>query len=49
MLINLSGIYYHYCEIDGETIAGLSHADCIGRFFNANIKGHFDCRSRTGP
>ena len=49
MLINLRGIYYHYCEIDGETVAGLLNADSIGRFFNANIKGHFDCRTHHIP
>jgi hypothetical protein len=49
MLINLGGTYYHYCEIDGETVAGLVHADSIGRFFNANIKGQFDCPTHRVP
>ncbi len=49
MLINLSGTFYHYCEIDGETVAGLLHAESIGGFFNANIKGHFDCRTHRVP
>jgi hypothetical protein len=49
MLINLNGTYYHYCEIDAETVAGLLHAESIGRFFNANIKGHFDCRTHRVP
>lgn len=49
MLINLNGTYYHYCEIDGETVAGLLHADSIGRFLNASIKGRFDCRTHRVP
>jgi hypothetical protein len=49
MLISLNGTYYHYCEIDGATVAGLLHGDSIGRFYNANIKGHFDCRTHRVP
>jgi hypothetical protein len=49
MLINLSGTYYHYCEIDGATVTGLLHADSVGKFFNANVKGHFDCRTHRVP
>ena len=49
MLINLNGTYYHHCEIDGETVAALLHADSVGRFYNANVKGHFDCRTHRVP
>jgi KTSC domain len=49
MLINLNGTYYHYCEIDGETAIGLLHAESVGRFFNANIRGRFDCRTHHVP
>src|SRR3989442_15275819 len=44
MLINLNGTYYHYCEIDNSTVVSLLAADSMGRFYNANIKGQFDCR-----
>ena len=33
MLINLNGTYYHYCEIDGETIAGLLRAEFARQIF----------------
>ena len=49
MLINLNGTYYHYCEVDGETVAGLLHAESVGGFFNVNIKGRFDCRTHHVP
>ena len=49
MLINLRGTWYHYCEIDPATVSGLLAADSIGRFYNASIKGNFDCRTHRVP
>jgi hypothetical protein len=49
MLINLNGTYYHYCAIDPQTVLALQTAESIGRFFNANIKGRFDCRINPIP
>jgi hypothetical protein len=49
MLINLSGTYYHYCEIDKATVSVLLAAESMGRFFNSAIKGQFDCRTRRVP
>lgn len=49
MVINLNGTYYHYCEIDGGTVDSLMAAESMGRFFNASIKGHFDCRINRIP
>ena len=49
MVIGLQGTYYHYCEIDAGTVSALKSADSMGRFFNTNIKGNFDCRARRLP
>ncbi len=49
MVIGLQGTYYHYCEIDPSTVAALRGAESMGRYFNANIKGRFDCRTRRVP
>jgi hypothetical protein len=49
MLISLNGIYYHYCEIDSGTIDSLMGAESMGRYYNASIRGRFDCRSRRVP
>jgi hypothetical protein len=49
MLISLNGTFYHYCEIDNGTVSSLLSADSMGRFYNANIKGRFDCRTRRVP
>jgi hypothetical protein len=32
MLINLTGTYYHYCEIDASMVSALMEAESIGRF-----------------
>ena len=54
MLINLSGTWYHYCEIDPGTVEKLLTAKSAGRYFNDSIKGTgqsgpYDCRSRRVP
>jgi KTSC domain-containing protein len=49
MLINLNGTYYHYCLIDNGTVSSLLNAGSMGRFYNASIKGHFDCRVHQAP
>jgi hypothetical protein len=49
MLISLNGVYYHYCEIDSDTLEALMSADSMGRYYNASIKGRFDCRTRRVP
>ena len=49
MIINLQGIYYHYCEIDARTVDQLLTAQSMGRFYNAAIKGRFDCRIHRVP
>jgi KTSC domain len=49
MLISLNGTYYHYCNIPESTVAALMNSDSMGRFFNAQVKGHFDCRLNPAP
>jgi KTSC domain len=49
MLIDLSGTWYHYCEIDADTVSNLMAADSMGRFYNQSIKGRFDCRTHRVP
>lgn len=49
MLIQLNSSFYHYCELDAATYDGLMAAPSMGRFFNANIKGRFDCRVHGAP
>jgi hypothetical protein len=49
MLISLNGTFYHYCEIDGGTVSALMTAESMGRYYNASIKGRFDCRTHRVP
>jgi hypothetical protein len=49
MLIKLKQTYYHYCTIDADTVGRLLSAESEGRFYNANIKGKFDCRVTPPP
>ena len=54
MLILLNSTWYHYCEIDADTVSSLVKADSVGRYYNANIKGTgkdgpFDCRTHKVP
>jgi hypothetical protein len=49
MLISLNGMFYHYCGIDAGTVSSLLHTPSMGRFYNASIKGHFDCRLHQVP
>lgn len=49
MLISLNGTYYHYCAINDGTVSALLAAESMGRFYNASIKGNFDCRMNRVP
>ena len=49
MLINLKETWYHYCAIDGGTVSALKAAESVGRCYNSNIKGRFDCRTNPVP
>jgi hypothetical protein len=54
MLINLRGVYYHYCELPAATFDEFMSAPSMGQFYNQNIKGSgldgpFDCRTHRVP
>jgi hypothetical protein len=54
MLINLKGVYYHYCELPAATYDAFMVASSMGRFYNQNIKGTgsdgpFDCHTHKVP
>ncbi len=54
MLINLRGVYYHYCELPPATFDAFLTVSSMGQFYNQNIKGSgsdgpFDCRTHKVP
>jgi hypothetical protein len=54
MLINLRGMYYHYCELPTAIFEAFMIALSMGQFYNQKIKsagsdGPFDCRTHRVP
>jgi hypothetical protein len=49
VVVNLTGMHYHYGEVPAPTISPWRTADSLGRFFNARIKGSFDYRVLRVP
>lgn len=48
-LVSLRGTYYHYCGISRDVINAWAQAPSMGRFYNANIRGGYDCRIHPVP
>lgn len=44
VIVNLTGTYYHYCEVPGSLISDWQQSASMGRYYNSNVKGRFDCR-----
>lgn len=44
VVVKLRHTYYHYCGVPGEAVVQWLEAPSMGRFYNAAIKGHYDCR-----
>jgi KTSC domain len=54
MLIDLRGVYYHYCGLPAAILEAFMAAPSMGQFYNQNIKGSgtdgpFDCRTHRVP
>jgi hypothetical protein len=49
VVVNLSGTYYHYCEVPANVVSGWRQADSMGRYYNAVVKGRYDCRVLRVP
>jgi len=49
LLVQLRSTYYHYCSIPQNVINIWTNAKSLGRFYNNNIKGNYDCRVNPVP
>jgi|ERR1039458_7573548 hypothetical protein len=49
VVVNLTGTYYHYCEVPPTTVTAWKQAPSMGTFYNSEIKGRFDCRNSQVP
>ena len=44
MVINLNGVYYHYCEMPDSAWSRFELSESFGSDYNEYIKGNYDCR-----
>ena len=44
LVVLLTDTYYHYCQIPQDVVQHWLSVDSKGKFYNAKIKGNFDCR-----
>ena len=49
VVVALDTTYYHYCGVPADVVANWRVADSMGRFYNAQIKGRYDCRHGHVP
>lgn len=49
LLVSLNGTFYHYCEVPNSVYEAWLHATSLGKFYNFEIKGHYDCRINYLP
>lgn len=49
MVINLSGVYYHYCGMPKSIWNDFKQAESFGSHYNQYIKNRYDCRQGYVP
>ncbi|WP_415406985.1 KTSC domain-containing protein [Sulfurovum sp. CS9] len=49
LLVRLKNTYYHYCSIPSSIVTQWQQSPSLGRYYNHNIKGNYDCRVNPVP
>ena len=49
LLVRLKNTFYHYCEIPAEVINKWITSPSLGGYYNASVKGKYDCRVNRMP
>ena len=49
LLVKLRDTFYHYCSIPKGVVTNWTTTRSLGRFYNNNVKGNFDCREHKVP
>jgi hypothetical protein len=49
VVVALNDTYYHYCGVPADVVSSWRAAESMGRFYNAQVKGRFDCRQGLVP
>ena len=44
LITRLNQTYYHYCRINQIVVSNWVNSSSLGRFYNSEIKGNYDCR-----
>jgi hypothetical protein len=43
LLVSLSGVWYHYCNVPAATVGEFRRSSSKGRFYNDSIRLHYEC------
>ena len=49
LIVQLDNTYYQYCAIPSSTVDEWVQSSSLGRYYNRNIKGNYDCRYNYLP
>lgn len=49
VIANLTGTYYHYCNVPSEVVTAWLLADPMNEYYNTQVRRHFDCRLSPAP
>jgi len=49
VIVLLRSTYYHYCSVPNRIVDTWGASLSMGRFYNSNIKGKYDCRVNYLP
>jgi len=44
VVVSLNGTYYHYCDVPSIVVSSWRKSESMGRYYNSQVKGRFDCR-----
>ena len=49
LLVRLKHTFYHYCSITVVTVNNWISSPSLGKYYNPNVKGNYDCRNYPVP
>ena len=49
LLVRLKSTYYHHCSIPQGVVSDWRDSSSLGKYYNRNIKGNYDCRINPIP
>lgn len=49
LLVRLQHTFYHYCSIPASVVDSWVSSPSLGKYYNANVEGNYDCRIYPTP